>query len=234
MYPYAYLEWNLIFFAVWLLIFVTRPRVRREMLLFSFVGALLGPVAGYFYAFDYFRPEHLFGGVVGIEELLNGFVNGGVAAGLYEFVRLDRGVRPSRPGLWKYGVLTYALGALWMHVGIVTLGFPSLWVFLALFFALAFVLLSLRPRLWHNALWSGVLFMSFHTVFYIWFFATHPGILEAWWVTDALLGVYPFGVPLEEILWTFAWGLVAGPGSELCARLRLPRDLEHMLKPYVS
>lgn len=234
MYPYAYLTWDLLFLAFWILLFISRPRVRREMLLFSIVGAFLGPLAGYFYAFDYFRPEHLFGGLLGIEELLNGFVNAGIAAGLYEFVRLDRGQRTARPGLWPLALVTYVFGALWMYVGIVSLGVPSIWVSLGLFFGLGLFILFWRPRLWHNALWSGVLFMSFHTVFYLWFFAAYPGVLEAWWVTDGMLGVYPLGVPLEEILWTFGWGFVAGPCSELCARLTLPRWAKRALTPYVS
>lgn len=218
---YTYLAWNLVFLAVWLFIYLVRPKVRREMLLFSIMCIPLGPIAAYFYFGDYFQPARVFGGPFGIEDLLNAFVNAGIAGALYEFVRFDGRGKPERPGLVVYALAAYAFGTLFMYSG-VALGFSSINTSLVMFALVGLSMVVARPRLLRNALWSGLLFCGLHTVFYICFFAVYPEALS-WWRLENASGILPLGIPLEEYAWTFGWGFVAGPASELVARLKVPR-----------
>ncbi len=215
---HAFLYWNLFFLLVWAVLYVCLPRVRREMLVFSLLCAPLGPIAAHFYATDYFEPAYTLG--LFAETMLNGFVNGGIAGSVYDFFRLDRGERSTRRGFFYLALCAYAFGTLWMYLG-EQLGINSVYTSLTLFAFVGVLMLTLRPRLIRNSLFSGILFCAFHSAFYVVFFFIFPDAIS-WWRLENVSGYVPFGVPVEEIVWTFAWGAIAGPASELTARLRIP------------
>ncbi len=79
----------------------------------------------------------------------------------------------------------------------------------------------MKPWVWKGALLSGVAFALFLFLFEALFFLAYPGIVDAWWF-GATWGRL-LGVPYEEILWGFLWGVAGASGSELVARMKLPR-----------
>lgn len=219
MYPYAYLVWCLIFAAVWVLLYWIRKDTRREMLLMSFFAMPLGPISESFHIMDYWQPTTITGTGVGPEDIAIAFLIGGISAVLYEFMYQTRPERAPKPGVLTLVFVSYVVGAGIMYFGYL-LGLPSIVATYTLLALFAIVPLILRPRLIRNALLSGVAFMTFLFLFYKLFFWMYPGIVDAWWFGAS--GVRLLGVPVEEIGWGFLWGVVAGVGSELCAKLQLP------------
>jgi len=54
---------------------------------------------------------------------------------------------------------------------------------------------------------SGALFLALYTVFIVGLRISAPGYIEAVWVLDALSGVAPAGIPLEELLFAVTFGM---------------------------
>ena len=64
-----------------------------------------------------------------------------------------------------------------------------------------------RPDLKANTLLGGVLFLAFYTIFLLGLKWSAPGYIEQVWNLKALSGVLIYGLPLEELLFGFAFGL---------------------------
>lgn len=229
---FTYSVWAIISLVVWVCIYSARPRARREMLILSLVVAPIGILGGYFHSLDYFLPVRLFGTLWGIEDVIIGFSYAGIAGALYEFLGYDRKERAQRPGYWIYGLLVLLLAALWMWVA-GKVGLNSAYAFPITALALGLFVCVMRPRLWRHALFTGSAFCVGHTFFYLMFFAVYPDAL-LWWKLENVSGTLLWGIPIEEFLWTFAWGFALGPASELATRLPLPQLVERMRIPYVS
>ena len=67
--------------------------------------------------------------------------------------------------------------------------------------------LSCRPDLWAKMLVSGVLFLGVYFVVFAVFNLAFPGYVVAVWNLAALSGVLLAGVPLEELMFAFTFGL---------------------------
>ena len=64
-----------------------------------------------------------------------------------------------------------------------------------------------RPDLWRSTLFGGVIFLGLYTLFLLGLKWLWPGYIEAVWNLDDLLGWRPWGLPLEEMLFGFAFGM---------------------------
>lgn len=191
------------------------------MLILSVVMGILGPFAEFFATHQYYHPQTLLGTRVGIEDFLIGFFYGGVGAAIYEMFYFWQPNRSSRPGSLLSALIALALSFVAMYFGAFIM--PSVSIY-ALLVAMLFVGLSIllyRRNLLKHALVSGVLFTVFTFVFFQIFITVFPGIVQDWWDLDKISGILIVGVPLEELLFAFAWGFVLGPASELVARMKL-------------
>jgi len=65
-----------------------------------------------------------------------------------------------------------------------------------------------RPDLKFNTLVGGILFLVLYTAFLLGLKWSAPGYIEQVWNLKALSGIVIFGLPLEELLFGFAFGLV--------------------------
>ena len=65
-----------------------------------------------------------------------------------------------------------------------------------------------RPDLKANTLVGGVLFLAIYTLFLLGLKWSAPGYIEQVWNLRALSGVLVYGLPLEELLFGFSFGLV--------------------------
>ena len=64
-----------------------------------------------------------------------------------------------------------------------------------------------RPDLKANTLVGGVLFLAIYTIFLLGLKWSAPGYIEQVWNLKALSGILPYGLPLEELVFGFAFGL---------------------------
>ena len=52
----------------------------------------------------------------------------------------------------------------------------------------------------------GILMFLFYKIW----IALYPNIIQHWWKLENISGILILGVPLEEIIWGFSWGIVGG------------------------
>jgi len=216
-YQYAYLIGNLFFLVVWVVFFISRKDLRAEILLMSLLVAPLG-ASQYFYLRDYWQPEYFgntFFGIFGFEDILFSFLIGGIAAVIYEEVF---GKRHSKRHLKQHTLLMFGfsvVGVIWVFVGTILLDINSIYVTSALPVLVGIIIIVLRHDLLKDALWSGLLTGTLMFLFYFLFFnPLYPDILQDLWMLENVSGIMIVGVPIEEIMWAFSFGFVAGPTYE--------------------
>ncbi|MBI4054002.1 MAG: hypothetical protein HY397_01590 [Candidatus Doudnabacteria bacterium] len=222
-FQYAYLVGLVFFLGVWLVLFFLRGDLRKEMIIMSFLTAPLGFTQPFYFR-DYWRPSYAWGDMangVGIENILFGFVMGGIAAVIYEEIFGKKYAKRRLP-LHPYWMLGFvAFGIAWMFIGTQVLGFNSMYTTIAILLAVGMFILVFRHDLIRDAFFSGLLVGGLMFVFYLFFFTPlFPNIGREWWLLQNLSGLSLNGVPIEELVWAFSWGFVAGPAYEFANGLK--------------
>ncbi len=219
---YAYLVTTVLFFVFWLILYISRRDLRKEMWFMSIFIAASGLVAEYlFWTVDWWRPLTVTGTRVGVEDLLLGFTNGGIAAVLYEEVfkqkLSERKTVTPGFGIFFLIPLTFMIlagGVWWLHL-------TSFWATTVALLIIGIVVIIVRRDLWQDALTSGFL-VAFLVLPFFWVFMfLSPGIIEKTWLFDHLSGIRVIGVPLEDIIFYFLVGFVVGPFYEYWQGKRL-------------
>lgn len=215
---FAYLVGDLLFGCAWLLLFLRRKDVRREMLFIgSVMGAIALVVAPLFY--DYWKPEYLH--PFGLEEFLYGFFAGGIASVLYEELygkHFSR--RHTRKHHWPLLLIaSFFVGGIaflyLLHVGVLSVYASGVLLFLCGAWMLLF-----RKDLVSDAIASGMLFTILTSILFWIYIFLFPTVIYAWWNVEVLTFIPGIGYPLEELAWAFCLGFCAGPMYEFLAGQR--------------
>lgn len=143
-----------------------------------------------------------------VEAAVFGFAFGGIAAVLFEILfhqKLKIVAHPHRHHLsWLiFGPLVF-FGSYF----ILDLSF-AICIFFG-FLTQALILLFMRKDLLWDSLVSGIFLSLVYVIYYYLFFSVVPGQISTIWLTD-LTGIIIFGLPVEELLAIFAFGLLWGP-----------------------
>ncbi|HEV3245136.1 MAG TPA: lycopene cyclase domain-containing protein [Candidatus Paceibacterota bacterium] len=217
---YAYLIGDSILLFVWLVLFALRKDLRVQMIAMSLIVAPMGPLSELFYLRDYWDPRLIGGFRLGFEDLLFAFAIGGIAAVIYEeiFMRREKRAKVSRPRHWIMGSACFALA--WMLLGVFAFHINSIYVSISDLLAIGIAMLAVRRDLIGDAVLSGLSVCVLLFVFDFTFLHLFPGVIQAWWQLRNLSGVLIAGVPLEELMWGFGWGFVAGPSYEFLLGLK--------------
>lgn len=93
---------------------------------------------------------------------------------------------------------------------------------ISLFVATIFILYY-RRDLFVDSLMSGLLVGTITLIGFVVFLNIFPGVVEKWWLLDNLSRVFVLGIPVEELLWAFGLGAVAGPFYEFFMGLKFNR-----------
>jgi len=210
---YVWLFWSSAFLIPWGVLYLANPRLRTVMWRASLVTALFGVTEPLFVP-AYWNPPSLFELAqrtgFDIESFIFSFAIGGIGTVLYD--TLTR--RPLVPiSLAKRAAPTHRL-----HLAALLLPFVA---FIPLFFlpwnpiypvltsltlgALASVLC--RPELKRKTLIGGLLFLGLYAAFMLGLKWSAPGYISAVWNLAALRGGLVYGIPVEELLFGFAFGL---------------------------
>lgn len=211
---YSYFLGDCIFFIIWLILFLKRKDLRKKILTMSVLVAPLGPLSEFFYLRDYWHPELLFGARIGIEDILFAFFVGGISSVIYEEIFGKRFTRRHLPGHRKTMFSLAIFGLFWMVLGVVVFGYNSIYVSTLGFILIALVMLAFRHDLIKTALFSGFLMGCLMFVFYLSFLSIFPEAVKQWWLIKNISGILVLGIPLEELMWGFGWGMIAGPAYE--------------------
>ena len=224
---YAYLVADLGFFLIWLVLFLKRKDLRKEILSMSLVIAPFG-FTQYFYIRDYWHPIYSFGtifGITGIEDIIWCFFIGGITAVIYEEIF---GIKYSKKHLENHPIfmISFAILAVGLlFVGNIILRFNSMYVSVAIMLFFGICVLLFRHDLLKHAFLSGLITGAIMFFFYALFFnVMFNHIIENWWYLKNVSGILIFGVPIEELMFGFSWGFVGGPAYEFITGLKLQKE----------
>ncbi len=211
------LEWltfSLVLLGIWFVIFLVKPLVRREMFwvsLFTLPAGLTEPL----FVPEYWNPPSLFDLAArtgfDIESLIFSFAIGGVAAVLYEaFFKVEHRKMNRREMPGKRHLL-HKLAIVSPIIVFVLLYFltnlnPIYSISAALLLGGVLALLC-RPDLKRKILIGGLLFLGLYFIFFLCISLIFPYFMN-YWNLSALSGVLILGVPMEELMFAFTFGMM--------------------------
>ena len=211
---YAYLLLSVGLFVVWVLLFGLRPDVRRQTLRVSLATMPLGLTEPLFVP-SYWNPPTLLDLAhrtgFDLESLLFSFAIGGIVFAAYGAIFRTTPTASMtaerHDPRHRYHLAAVAAGpAVFLLVLAVTRLNPIYAAAIALVAGFGATLYC-RRDLWAKMLMSGGLFLGLYFVVFAVFNLLFPGYVAAVWNLAALSDVLVAGVPLEELMFAFTFGL---------------------------
>jgi hypothetical protein len=212
----AWLLWSLILLGIWIVVFflIKSRDLRKQMVVISFCTSLLGLTEPIFVP-EYWLPPSLFDLAANtgfdIESFIFSFAIGGLGFILYmlvfpiekeEAVPIDDRLAARH----KYHAMMLSVA-------------PA--VFVILYFGtklnpiyVAIIALMLggiatwycRPDLKKKMFVSAFLFLGLYFVYFLTLIAMFPGYVQQVWNLEAISGILIAGIPIEELMFAFAFG----------------------------
>ena len=212
-YHYVWLVWSSAFLVPWLLLFLAFEPHRKQMWQTSLLMAPFGLTEPLFVP-GYWNPPSLFELAqrtgFDIESIIFSFAIGGVGAVLYNITTRKR-LEPLPKDEWHRSRDRWHRWALALPFvlfpALYFLPWNAIYAGIAAMIAGAFAAVLCRPDLKSNTLAGGVLFLAIYTIFLLGLKWSAPGYIEQVWNLEALSGILIYGLPLEELLFGFAFGL---------------------------
>ncbi len=206
------------------------PKSRKSILWASLAWGHIGPISNYWFYEDYWKPTYFLKFEIGtwvlsVEDYLFAFAFSGICAGTFDLFLRNSGQKE----LTKFNTLGYIklllLGlscVLVMSILKVTFNINTLYAGVITFFIGALLILIRQPQWIIAGVKTAILIGIFMWIFY-WglYLRLFPGIIEKWWISDALSKIFIGGVPIEEIMYAVATGLIIGPSLKYCLREKL-------------
>lgn len=212
-YHYVWLVWSSAFLIPWLVLYVALPAHRAVMWKSSLCMAPFGLTEPLFVP-EYWNPPSLFELAqrtgFDIESVIFSFAIGGIGAILYNAVTARR-TRPlhaheRHAGRHRFHHIALALPFAAFPL-LYFLPINPIYAGIAAMAAGAVACVLCRPDLAKNTLIGGILFLGIYTVFLLALKWSAPGYIEQVWNLPALSGILLYGLPLEELLFGFGFGL---------------------------
>lgn len=213
----SYLVADLILLVVWILLFLNKS-YRKEMIVMSLFFAPFA-LLDLFFLQDYWSPQTFLGTKFGLETFLFSFSIGGVASVIYEEFRRSKLVRFRRVPNW---ILVGTATLLFIDfLSLKFIGINSMYALYVIFIVAAFMILIRRKDLLMDVVGSGIAFGLLGFFLYLIYLKLFPEIIGQWWRLSDISGILILGIPLEELLFAFGFGMVAGPLYEVWQGYRL-------------
>jgi hypothetical protein len=212
-YQYVWLAWSSAFLLPWVALYWAFPTHRRAMRWASVLMAPFGLTEPLFVP-EYWNPPSLFDLAwrtgFDIESIVFSFAIGGIGAALYNVITRRKLVPVSahekHDERHRFHYIALALPFVAFPI-LYFLPWNPIYAGIAAMIAGAAANVLCRPDLKRNTLIGGLLFLGIYTVFLTGLEWTAPGYIEQVWNLKALSGVAVAGLPLEELLFGFSFGL---------------------------
>ncbi len=209
----AWLTFSLILLGIWVLIWLIKPLIRKEMILASILTAPFGLTEPIFVP-EYWNPPSLFNLAANtgfdIESLIFSFAIGGIGSVLYEaFVKVKH-IKMSHHEMISKKHRFHLLALLSPFIAFILLSFftslnPIYSVSISMTIGSIAAMLC-RPDLISKVVVGSLLFFSLYLVFFLTFNFIYPSIVEQVWNLEAISGILILGVPLEELMFALTFG----------------------------
>ena len=209
---YAYFTGSIISLIIWLILYLHRKDLRKEMIAMSILVAISGLFFEYlWWTHDWWRPLTITGTVIGIEDLLLGFTNGGIAAVLYEELFKKR--------MYRYKSRNH-------NLGIALLVISSYLIFATIFYILELnsfiattaiqiinggILIFLRKDLVYDAFLTGFCLVIIAIPIFLLLEYLSPNFIENTWLWSNLTGIRFMKIPIEDLIFYFLTGFSIAP-----------------------
>lgn len=228
MYTYDYLLGTIIMGMFWLIGFLYRKDLRKPMLwsgfFYAFVlsfGFLLVSLTGFFHAHSpareivpgYWNPESMFNldrltHGWAIEDVLFMFFIGGIAAYVYEVAARKRIRFKKRPEVHLKALAAGAIAA--FVIGAFT-GLNYMYGLIAFGLGGAIVIWQERKDLVTHSIAGGLILVVVYFFGFELFNLIFPHFISQFYSLRNVSGVFVLGIPLEEYLYAFTFGLMWAP-----------------------
>lgn len=218
---YAYLAAGIIMLILWLILFIRRADLRREMLIMSAIAAPLG-------LFDfiavplYWQPVTMFGSLYNIENILYTFCLGGITAVLYSEVarKVPRHLHTwHKSAALVVGVVTLVVLIIFTILKIFN---PAVVLYIALLSGLA-VSIYVRKDLVRGTIVGALCFgLVYFIALKIWM--TIFPYTTTWFVFEGMPKAYLLGVPLWELVFGIIFAAYWGNIYEIFFGYRLVKQ----------
>lgn len=210
-YKFTYLFITLVSLIPWSLFYYFRKDLRRGILKASLIVAVLSFVGGYFlWAKDWWHPATITGTRVGIEDIILGFTNGGLAAVLYLEFFHKMFYRPKKKlrelSVWYLlAFMAFLIFVLWHFFH-----YTSFIVVSVSFIVTTLVVLTIRHDLIWDSIVTGIICFVGSIPFYYLAMVVSPGWIMVTW-DKHLSGIRFTGIPIEDLIFYFFMGFFLGP-----------------------
>jgi hypothetical protein len=209
-----FFSWSLIMLALWGLLYWLKKDFRKIMLRVALFTFLFG-FTEFLFVPEYWLPPTLFGLAAkiqfDIESFIFSFAIGGIGAVLYRFVYpgievafSEKEKIESRHRIHRYvlllPLLVFLLLAAFTKLNHIYCGIISL-------FTGALATLYCRPDLKHRIWISGIFFTLLYFIFFGSILLFFPLYVKLHWNLAALTSILITGIPLEELLFAFTFGM---------------------------
>ena len=212
-YHYVWLVWSSAFVVLWTGLYLLNARDRKVMWRTSLATALFGLTEPIFVP-EYWNPPSLFELAqrtgFDIESLIFSFGIGGIGVVLYNTLTRKHLVAVSAEEI-HHARHRMHLAALFvpyvLFVALYFLPWNPIYPSIVALVAGASASVICRPDLKRETLVGGVLFLGLYSMFMLGLLWFTPGYIEQVWNLPALSGGLVYGIPTEELLFGFSFGL---------------------------
>ena len=210
---YEWFKFSMILLGIWSVFYAAKPKLRREMLFVSACTAPIGLTQPLFLGV-YWSPPSIFNlnSIYGFdaESLIFSFAIGGIVAVLYEsvfggsHVKID--MKAYDRGLLFHNLAIASPAIVFFPLYILTDINPIYSVIIALLTGGVLSIIC-RPDLSKNMILGGMIFTTLYFAFFLFINLEDPNFVS-YWNLSAISGIIIWGIPLEELLFAFAFGMM--------------------------
>lgn len=228
-YEYSYLILALTFLLLWILLFLIRKDLQREMLIISLAFAFAGPFAEVVYFKDWWSPLTLTNTFLSLEPFIIGFSIGGIASVIAEELLREKHktIKKSYKAIKREDInillLLSSLAVIFfgsffllkvnsLITTILSFGIPTLIIYMK------------RRDLILNSIISGILLNLIAINVYTFVEFITPGWVEAFWQFNNTPQIIIFNLPIDDVIWYFLCGAFVGPLYEYWREIKLRKS----------
>lgn len=215
-YQYTYLIGDIILLTLWLILFLWRKDIRKEMLIISLIFGIMSPIFAILVISDWWIPLTITNTPIGIEDFLFGFGIGGVASVIYAYlfnkrvkVKKVKKLKEQKRNLNLLFLISLLLILFLVGVLVIKLN-TFISAIISLIIPIIIIYIK-RHDLIKDSLLSGLLVLIASILGYHMLNFITPGFFNEFWLFQNIGKVIILGIPLEEHVWFFFAGAFLGP-----------------------
>ncbi|MBA2655313.1 MAG: hypothetical protein H0U71_09670 [Gammaproteobacteria bacterium] len=212
---HAWIVGALFYLLLWCILFVWRKEFRKEMLIVSLFTLPLGLTEPLFVP-SYWHPPSLFNLAMrtgfDIESLIFSFAIGGIAAVIYQSIfkvqlqSVSKKEMSRKRHRW-HGFILMLPAIIFALLAVLTSWNNIYSASIALFvgsLAAGYCRPDLKKKIWVG----GLLFLFLYSIFFWVLIFIFPDFVKEAWNLSALSGILTLGIPIEELLFAFTFGML--------------------------